>query len=190
MSQQTAPIPCPDCGHAADDYCALECKTQIRQMAVVREVDGQLVLDDPMAMGMITAVNKRNCRNTMDMNWDRITHFAKRMKETNRDPKEFLIVILNVDDRNGGAIAEVLMPGHDWQAVRDTGAVPFARGLAGREGIQEILNEIDREEAVKLAAEPGLPIVIVDHGTTLVWNYVKWDHDEEEADEPASPAAD
>src|SRR6185436_4774477 len=49
-----------------------------------------------------------------------------------------VVVLLNVDDVHGGPIADMLMPGHNWQEIRDRGEVPFARGLAMRSGIQNL----------------------------------------------------
>ncbi|HMG13699.1 MAG TPA: hypothetical protein VK571_10995 [Gemmatimonadaceae bacterium] len=58
-----------------------------------------------------------------------------------------MLLILNVDDLLGDELAAMLMPGHDWQAYRDQGQVPFARGLAGRQWMQGILELLDPEEA-------------------------------------------
>ena len=144
--------------------------------AIVREVNGQLVLDDPVARSVFRAVAKHNCLNTFSAQADRVIHFARRMGELGRSPRDVVIVLLNVDDQNGKMLANILMPGHDWQAIRDRGEVPFARGLAGREGIQEALAIFDREAAMKLttmeAHSPGslqpIGVVVVDHGVAEV----------------------
>src|ERR1700678_829317 len=39
--------------------------------ARVEEVDGQLVLIDPMAVAVIKAVEKHNCRNTLKLHYER-----------------------------------------------------------------------------------------------------------------------
>lgn len=136
--------------------------------AVVREIDGKLVLDDPDAMAVARAVAKFNCGDTLKANADRVEHFRRRAVELGRTPTELVIVLLNVDDGNGRALADVLMPGFDWQAIRDRGEVPFARGLAGREGVQKALDVIDKEAADKLRAMTILAVVIVDHGVAEV----------------------
>lgn len=137
--------------------------------AVVREIDGQLVLDDPDALAVVSVVGKHNCRTTFDMNADRVEHFKNRMVERELSGRDVVITVINVDDPHGGVLAEVLMPGHDWQAYRDRGEVPFARGLAGREGVQQFLDTIDREAAAKLSMVTEPAVVVVDHGVADVY---------------------
>jgi hypothetical protein len=141
--------------------------------AVVREIDGQMVLDDPEALAMIQAVNthngKQNCHNTLGMNADRVKHFKNRLAERSMTADDAVIVLLNVDDVHGGPLADALMPGYDWQEIRDRGEVPFARGLAGRKGIQEILGGFDEEAAKKLQLMSEVAVVVVDHGVAEVF---------------------
>lgn len=136
---------------------------------VVREVDGQLVLDDPVAVAVISAVEKHNCRNTFDMNADRVAHFKQRLADRGMTPDQAVIVLLNVDDPHGGPLADVLMPGHSWQEIRDRGEVPFARGLAMRPGIQEALAAFDKNAATKLQTITDVAVVVVDHGVAEVF---------------------
>jgi hypothetical protein len=131
--------------------------------AFVQDVDGKLLLTDPDAVAMARAVAKHNCRTLFDLNADRVSHFAARMKERGDDPKVILIVLINVDDIYGAPIADALMPGHDWQAYRDRGELPVARGLAGRNGIQGVLDEFDEEAGNKLRKMDGIAVVVVDH---------------------------
>jgi len=100
-----------------------------------------------------------------------IEHFTKRMTALGQNADTVVIVLLNVDDPNGGALADALMPGHDWQAMRDQGQIPFARGLAGREGIQEALEVIDKDAAKKLRETVlgSKRVVVVDHGVAEVF---------------------
>ena len=49
--------------------------------ARVREVNGQLVLEDPQAMAVIKAVEKHNCRATLKMHYERVQHFTRRIAE-------------------------------------------------------------------------------------------------------------
>lgn len=137
--------------------------------AVVREVDGQLVLDDPVAVAVISAVEKHNCRNTLDLNADRVEHFKRRLTERGMTPDQAVIVLLNVDDVHGGPLADVLMPGHNWQEIRDKGEVPSARGLAMRDGIQEALGAFDKDAATKLQSMSDVAVVVVDHGVAEVF---------------------
>ena len=144
--------------------------------AVVREIDGQLVLDDPDALAVIQAMNAHNrsqamtaCRETLRMHQDRVAHFKRRVIELGKTPKEVVIVVLNVDDPYGGPIADALMPGHNWQEIRDRGEVPFARGLADREFIQGILEQFDEEAARMLKHLTCITVVVVNHGVACVF---------------------
>ena len=83
--------------------------------------------------------------------------------------KQAVIVLLSVDDVHGGPLADVLMPGFNWQEIRDRGEVPFARGLAMREGIQKALGTFDKEAAKKLRGMNDVAVVVVDHGVAEVF---------------------
>lgn len=137
--------------------------------AVVREVDGEFVLDDPDALAFARAVEKHNCRGTLDMNADRVAHFKSRLVERGLTPQEAVITVINVDDPHGAVLAEALMPGHDWQAYRDRGEVPFARGLASREGVQDFLDVMDEEASAKLRDTTDLSVVVVDRGVAEIF---------------------
>lgn len=139
--------------------------------ATVEEVNGQLVLNDPQAVAMFKAVEKHNCKATFDMNADRVQHFKNRITEKELTPKDVVITVINVDDPNGGPIADVLMPNYNWQEIRDQGQIPFARGLAQREGIQSILEEFDKDAAKKLKELPEgeVAVVVVDHGVAEIF---------------------
>lgn len=137
---------------------------------VKEDEDGNLVLDDPTARGMIEAVSKHNCAQTYYDQLDRVLYFKHRMITRCDDPNDICIVLLNVDDVHGGPIASILMPTFDWQQYRDRGEVPFARGLAGRHGIQDILSSFDVEAAVKLSEmKDKVAVVVVDHGAAAVF---------------------
>jgi hypothetical protein len=141
-------------------------------VAVVKMVDGELVLEDPQAAAMIRAINKVNCKGSLEENGDRVEHFKRRMGELNQTPEECVIVILSVDDPHGAEIADILMPDHDWQQYRDRGEKPIARGLAGREFIQSALEIFDQEAAMKLKdMKDMVPVVVVDFMVAEVFGY-------------------
>ncbi len=139
--------------------------------AVVRRVNGELVVDDPDACAIFRVVQKHNCRVTLDLNADRIAYFKHRLSERGLTAAQAVIVILNVDDPNGAVLAEVLMPGHNWQEYRDRGEVPFARGLAMRDGIQKALGVIDKDAAEKLEemTDVAVAVVVVDCGVAEIF---------------------
>ena len=153
----------------AEDRVIADWRQQNPGMAVVRKIDGQVVLDDPAALAMIHVVGKQNCRNTLELNADRVEHFKRRLAERGMTADQAVIVLLNVDDVHGGPIADILMPGYNWQEIRDNGQIPFARGLAMRESIQEVIGTFDKDAATKLKAMSGVAVVVVDHGVAEVF---------------------
>ena len=137
----------------------------------VQETNGQLVLEDPVAHAVVRAVEKHNCRILLEAHGERVEYFKRRVVALGRSPEDTVIVLVQVDDVYGGPLAEALMPGHDWQAFRDRGEVPMARGLAGRKGIQAALERFDREAATKLRDMEtlGVAVVVVAHGVAEVF---------------------
>ena len=138
--------------------------------------DGTILLEDPEALGAIAAVeahnyhiHKKNCELTFSTQANRVQHFVSRIKERGDDPMNVVITLINVDDPHGGPLADILMPGINWQHFRDQGQVPYARGLAERQGIQNILGTIDSLAAKKLKNIQGIACVVVDWGVADVF---------------------
>lgn len=138
-------------------------------VATIKEVDGHLVLDDPHALAMIHTIEKANCRAIYELNTDRIFHFKKRIEEQLLSPKEVVIMVINVDDYNGGLVADILMPNYNWQETRDKGETPVARGLASRDGMQELLKSFDKEASEKLVKFQGVAVVVIDCGVAEIF---------------------
>lgn len=127
---------------------------------------GELV--DPHAVAIIAAVEQHACREMLKtLHAERVAHFARRIAELGRDPSEVVIVVLNVDDPVGGLLAAALMPGHDWDAIRAQGQVPFARGLATREPLQEMLDAAEPDAGAALRAISGVAVVMMDRGVVI-----------------------
>lgn len=132
------------------------------------DVTAKVVEVDPHAAAIAAAVGKHNCRATLHMNKERIAHFLSRIRDLQLSPCDVVIVVINVDDSYSN-LAHILMPDHDWQAYRDRGEVPFARGLVMRDGIQKLLDETDKEAAAKLADHALNAVVVFDHGVAEVF---------------------
>lgn len=141
--------------------------------AVVREIDGQLVLDDPVALDILRAFQGISLEKTLALNADRVAHFKRRLLEKNLTPQEACIVIINVDNSAGRPLADELMPGANWDSIRATGALPFARGLAMRDGIQQYLTVIDQHSGLNASKElqkaQGVAVVVLDHEMIAVF---------------------
>ena len=137
--------------------------------AYVTIVDGKTVLIDPAGYALMQAVNKSNCESTYLAQIERVQHFKNRIAEKKLDPKTVVITLINVDSPYGYEIAEALMPGHDWQQYRDKGEIPFARGLAMKNGMIEMIALFDKEASEKINKIEGVPVVVVDHSVAEVF---------------------
>ncbi len=143
--------------------------------------NGELVLVDPAAEGMIAAVEahnlkiaKRNCQTFFEQQKDRVEHFIGRMKARNLTQKDVVIVLVDVDDPSGGPLAKLLMPDtppEHWQQFRDKGQVPIARGLAIRDGLQEFVDLLDPGEAgtLRRLCVLDIGVVVVAYNTCRVF---------------------
>jgi hypothetical protein len=134
--------------------------------AQVREVNGQLVLDDPDALAVIDAIGKLNCRKTLELHAERVRHLARRIIERGQTGRDLVVVVINVDDQIGRHLTEMLMPGQEamWAEMRARGETPYARGLAGREGLEAVVETLDPECCARLVAMSAA-VIVVDHGT-------------------------
>lgn len=140
--------------------------------AKVVEVDGALVLVDPMAVEVVRAVNEHNCRKTFEGQRERVAHFRRRFDELALTPRTFCIVLLNVDDDNAHPIAESLMGNQEetWAAMRKRCEVPFARGLCGLPGLADVLGHFaPRAQGAlcDLSNRNRYACVVVDYGTAI-----------------------
>ncbi|MDB4930838.1 MAG: hypothetical protein JWM10_3322 [Myxococcaceae bacterium] len=109
------------------------------------------------------------CRIFLADSAGRLPEFARRALERG-GPELLAIAVIEVDDPVGRAVADLLMPGHDWQATRDRGQTPVGRGLAPREFLQDLVDTYDPRlgRAVREAPAGSLPVVIVAGGTIAV----------------------
>lgn len=144
--------------------------------ARVEVIDGELVLFDPVAEGVIAAVESHNkgiylenCHTTFKQHKDRIDHFAKRIVEKGLTPKDALIVIISADDPTWKPVLDELMPGYDWHEIRARGESPYGRGLAERSGIQVFLDAVDKVAGKRLREITTIPVLVVDSGIAAVF---------------------
>ncbi|HZJ65918.1 MAG TPA: hypothetical protein VFD36_20565 [Kofleriaceae bacterium] len=137
--------------------------------------NGEIILVDPEAVAICVAVERENIRRFLvDTQLDRIRHFEDRIAARGDNGTQWLIIAVNVDDSNGGAVADMLMPGHDWDAIRATGQQPWARGLASRRMFQGMLDDsMPIEGAVaaglRLREVDGIAVLAIDRGIVAVF---------------------
>lgn len=134
-----------------------------------RACDGAMVLVDTKASAIVEALAKDACQRLLAANAERLEHFAERAK--GRDNVCF--VLLDVDDPRGAAVAERLMPGHDWQSYRRRGEKPVARGLATFDGMIDVLEVIEEglSSAWSFCGDNDLPVVVMTGGAVLVTSH-------------------
>lgn len=102
---------------------------------------------------------------------DRISYYVQRVEELDRSGVDTVITLINVDDPtgNGSVIANLLMPGEDWQQYRDRGEPPVALGLATKQPFPAILADMGYETASQeLGSTDDLRIVLLHAGTVQI----------------------
>lgn len=135
--------------------------------AYVTEENGQVVLHDPMydELARMVESNARTmayigCQDLYEKNLERVKDFRRRFDEKKYSPEEYCIVIIQVDDCYGGPISGILMPGQDWQPIRDQGLEPIARGIAGRKFIRDAIGIFDENAAKDLDTTEYAVVVV------------------------------
>ena len=143
--------------------------------AYVTTENGHLVLHDPTAEGVITAIDYHNrniayenCQEIYEQSAERIKYFCQRFEEKGYDPTKYCIVIVQIDDPYGSVIGNALMPGTNWQTIRDQGLEPFARGIADREYVHKAIEAFDQKAASDLDTLTRA-VVIVAHSVAKVF---------------------
>lgn len=123
--------------------------------------------------GIISTFGRSNsrerCKLILNGQLDRVEYFKERMDATDRDPREWAILLCHVDDKHGREIAEALMPGYDWNPIRATGAMPIARGFVNRVWIHGLLETFDPSAAKALEGVYGKAVIVIAHGVAEVY---------------------
>jgi hypothetical protein len=115
-------------------------------------------------------IERENCRRLLSsFHGERIRYFTNRIAALGQSARDFVVVVISVDDPIGKALAEALMPGHDWSAIREAGQEPWARGFADRGKMQELCDLLDAEQGNKLRDILGLAVITVVRRTAFVY---------------------
>ncbi len=117
---------------------------------------------DNLSPTELDAINK--CAEFFAANADRVRYFTDRVKELGRSGADTVIVVIDVDDPtgHGALLADLLMPGEDWQQYRDKGDIPVARGLVAKEQFPGILADLGYLKAAEeLARTDELSVVVL-----------------------------
>lgn len=130
----------------------------------------ELTLRSESAAAVLKIISKVNCDVTYRQDPKRIEYFKGRLVERGLPVDDWLVIVANVDDPHGEAIAHCLMPDYDWEPYRKLGQTPYARGLAGRKWVEEVLEIFDTEAAEKLKnIKSVVPVVVVDFGVAEIY---------------------
>ena len=92
-------------------------------------------------------------------NKDRLEHMAFIATKKGMAPKDFLTIAIDVDNPYWNDLVETLVPGQDWQEIRDRGEKPVARGTVCTEGIIDYLCHVCPDIASGLRSEPPQGLV-------------------------------
>lgn len=74
-----------------------------------------------------------------NLNKERLEHLAFKAIKKGFTPDEFITVAIDVDDPRWKEVVETVMPGHDWQVIRDRGEKPVAGGTVLGDGVINFL---------------------------------------------------
>jgi hypothetical protein len=89
-----------------------------------------------MAIGdvVIDCVDTKDPRSAFYMaNYDAMVRLATRAHETGRTHDTHVVVAIDADDSTWIELRDALMPGHDWDAYRQRGEHPVARGIVPKD---------------------------------------------------------
>lgn len=140
-------------------------------MEFLAGLNGPIIPDPETAATGEQLARTQSAMDFFRANAERIKHFKQRVAELGRSGQDTVITLINVDDPIGGDLADILMPGNDWQRYRDAGELPVARGLASKDGIPEFLEDSGYDIAAReLAVTSDLMLVVLDAGVALVLN--------------------
>lgn len=140
--------------------------------ATVREVDGQIVLDDPDALAMFDVTRHGNCSAMLEDHGARILHFRRRAIVRGHTAAEVAIIVINADMPGGEEIAAACQLPDGWaEDFRAQGATPFARGLVERASMQEAFDAgAGARYATALREIAGLPVMVFDYGAIALFD--------------------
>lgn len=134
-----------------------------------RVVDGVLVLDDPDALAMMTAVARANCMETLRLHAQRTAYFRRRIVERGGTAQTMAIAVINADAPMGEQFATACGMPDGWTfPIRAARQTPFARGIVERAGLQDLLDHLEIDSAAMLRRCAGLALFVVDHGITAI----------------------
>jgi len=123
----------------------------------------------PIGMDLSEAAKKRHKMIVDSMG--RLQHFAYRAKFIHELTNEDVVVVCIKVDSDWRPIVDALMPGHNWQEIRDLGQEPVARGTACF-SICEVVADILPDIADVLLEKPSdncYKCIVLDEGGGIVY---------------------
>ncbi|MDO8617510.1 MAG: hypothetical protein Q7N87_01300 [Candidatus Uhrbacteria bacterium] len=107
--------------------------------------------------------NEEGRAEAFEENQIRLEQFAHRILLAGRSLREMVVVCIDANADCWKFLVEMLMPGHDWQSIRDQGAHPFARGSQERKFVYEVLIRTcpDVAFAIKNPPPAGLTYAVI-----------------------------
>jgi hypothetical protein len=114
------------------------------------------------------------------MNKARLEKLAFNAIKRGESNTDFVLVAIDVDDNNWSALVESLMPGYDWNQIRDKGLKPVARGTVGVEVIDYIGKKIPSVVSVFNSSPPQdvYRCIVMASGGASIYNIKSEPHSE------------
>lgn len=145
---------------------------------IKRDKNGDFVLYDDAALGAYQAISNVNKKRAFFNSKNAIYELSSFVKEKIATIQERgtvdsqCIVLIDVDDNMGSQLADVLMPGYDWDQYRVQNQRPVARGIVSMAFIEEIMRTLeghvlDCREVSKGEGDVGVFTLFYD--SALLW---------------------
>lgn len=135
--------------------------------AYLKEVNGELVLVDPVGAAVSETIERLNLYHRDDA---AMTRLMNRAREKGDD---FVVVLFDADDPLFEGAVEALMPGHDWNQYRARGELPVARGVVPRKLVTNIQSVLKKAKVLLLPPIPkGFFVAIYGAGGVT---FVSWE---------------
>lgn len=94
---------------------------------------------------------------------------AEKFFKAKLNPNEYTFVCINADDPTWTALVNIILPGHDWQSIRDKGLIPLARAVVPSSIKESIIKMFpDTAEIFAQHLPPGhVRIAVLSFGVSL-----------------------
>ncbi len=112
----------------------MEIPKDAREVYLDKETGEPIAYCPKDSLGMVDLVRIE----VYNINRDRLAELALRAKAKETKESKFVVICIDANDSTWTPLVDILMPGHDWQSMRNRGEHPFARGVVPRGLVEEV----------------------------------------------------